>query len=129
MLLTTLTIYFEVENHLKLFLLKRKGWQTFSGDFSHKNLVTPPAHDSAAGLPDGLFSNQKSKFWSILEVLAMDNSGIFMAIWRMFRTFGIVLYGTFGTFFPFWYIVPPKIWQPRSAPIFLALFGEQTVGR
>jgi hypothetical protein len=28
-------------------------------------------------LPDGLFSNQKSQFWQILEVLAMEESGIF----------------------------------------------------
>jgi hypothetical protein len=31
----------------------------------------------AAGLPDGLFSNQKSQFGSILEGLAIENFGIF----------------------------------------------------
>jgi hypothetical protein len=30
-----------------------------------------------AGLPDGLFSNQKSQFGYILEGLAMENLGIF----------------------------------------------------
>jgi hypothetical protein len=29
------------------------------------------------GLPDGLFSNQKSQFGQILEVLGMENVGIF----------------------------------------------------
>jgi hypothetical protein len=29
------------------------------------------------GLPDGLFSNQRSKFGLILEVLAMEDVGIF----------------------------------------------------
>jgi hypothetical protein len=30
-------------------------------------------------LPDGIFSNQKSKFGQILEGLAMEDVGIFMA--------------------------------------------------
>jgi hypothetical protein len=30
-----------------------------------------------SGLPDGLFSNQKSKFGKILEGLAMEDVGIF----------------------------------------------------
>jgi hypothetical protein len=32
---------------------------------------------SESGLPDGLFSNQKSKFGKILEGLAMEDVGIF----------------------------------------------------
>jgi hypothetical protein len=31
----------------------------------------------ADGLPDGLFSNQKSQFGQILEGLGMENLGIF----------------------------------------------------
>jgi hypothetical protein len=31
----------------------------------------------AAGLPDGFFSNQKSKFGKILEVLGWENVDIF----------------------------------------------------
>jgi hypothetical protein len=34
-------------------------------------------HSSEAGVPDGLFSNQKYQFGSILEGLAMENLGIF----------------------------------------------------
>jgi hypothetical protein len=30
-----------------------------------------------AGLPDGLFSNQKYQFWKILEGVAMEDVGIF----------------------------------------------------
>jgi hypothetical protein len=33
--------------------------------------------DCKSGLPDGLFSNQKSKFGQILEGLAMEDVGIF----------------------------------------------------
>jgi hypothetical protein len=47
--------------------------------------------------PDGLFSNQKSQFGSILEGLAMENVGIFnvllvnfTAILNILRLFGIV---------------------------------------
>jgi hypothetical protein len=45
-----------------------------------------------AGLPDGLFSDQNSKFLQILEGLAMEDVGIFygdsvyfMAIWNNLR--------------------------------------------
>jgi hypothetical protein len=34
-------------------------------------------HELASGLPDGLFSNQKSKFGYILDGLAMEEAGIF----------------------------------------------------
>jgi hypothetical protein len=50
------------------------------------------------GLPDGLFSNQKSKFGLFLEGLAMEDVSIF--------------YGHLVYFPPFWYVVPRKIWQP-----------------
>jgi hypothetical protein len=30
-----------------------------------------------SGLPDDVFPNQKSKFWEILEGLAMEDVGIF----------------------------------------------------
>jgi hypothetical protein len=32
----------------------------------------------STGLPDGLFSNQKSQFWSHLEGLGMENAVIFL---------------------------------------------------
>jgi hypothetical protein len=41
-------------------------------------------------LPDGLFSDQKSRFWSFFVGLGMENLGIFTAI--------LVLLGTFGVF-------------------------------
>jgi hypothetical protein len=65
-------------------------------------------------LPDGIFSNQ---FGQILVGLRMENVGIFCAnleyiaaIWYILWSFGnfvAILY-----FFPFWYIVSRKIWQP-----------------
>jgi hypothetical protein len=47
-------------------------------------------------LPDGIFSNQKSRFGQILEGLAMEDVGVFyvhlvyfMAIWYILWPFGI----------------------------------------
>jgi hypothetical protein len=77
-----------------------------------------------AGMPNGIFLNQKSilsKFWRVLESKMLV---YFMAIWYIFLlSFGI-FYGhlvyfmviwytcwSFGIFFPFWYVLPRKIWQ------------------
>jgi hypothetical protein len=76
-------------------------------------------------LPDGIFSNQKAQFGQISECLAKKDVGIFYghlvyftAIWSISLAFGI-FYGHlvyfvahFGKFFPFWFVVPRKIWQP-----------------
>jgi hypothetical protein len=37
-----------------------------------------------------------------------------MAIWSMLRPVWDILF-LFGIFFPFWYVVPRKIWQPWFA--------------
>jgi hypothetical protein len=78
-------------------------------------------HVSAAGLPDGLFSNQKPKFGKILEGLAMEDFGkcyshlvYFTAISYILWPFGIFC-GHFCIFFSFWYFVPRQIWQLCSA--------------
>jgi hypothetical protein len=70
-----------------------------------------------AGLPDGIFSNQK--FWCFLEGLDMEDVGIFYgplvyftAIWCFRWTFGIFR-GNLVYFPPFWYVVTRKSWQPR----------------
>jgi hypothetical protein len=72
----------------------------------------------SAGLPDGLFSNQKSKFGLILEGLAIEDVGIFYERLIHFMVFCYILW-TFGVvrkylvyFFQFWYFVRRKIWQP-----------------
>jgi hypothetical protein len=44
-----------------------------------------------SGLPDGSFSNQKSKFGSLLEVLAMEDSGIFYGHLVHFQTILYIL--------------------------------------
>jgi hypothetical protein len=46
--------------------------------------------------------------------------GYIMAIWDVLWLFGIYS----GYFFPFWYIVPRKIWQPRSGRI--PLFSQSS---
>jgi hypothetical protein len=67
------------------------------------------------GLPDGLFSNQKSKFGQILEGLALEDVGIHI-FGHFLRSF-VILYEHLVSFvviwyiFPFWYFVPRKIWQ------------------
>jgi hypothetical protein len=43
------------------------------------------------GLPDGLFSSQKSKFGQILEGLAMKDVGI-VYIWTLGPYYGLLLY-------------------------------------
>jgi hypothetical protein len=77
-----------------------------------------PKKVNRAGLPDGLFSNQKSQFGQILDGLRMKNVRIFYehseqftAVWYILRSFGTVCvhlvyfshFGMFGT---------RKIWQP-----------------
>jgi hypothetical protein len=41
--------------------------------------------DSNAGLPDGLFSNQKSQFGQILEGLRLENADIFYCQWECLK--------------------------------------------
>jgi hypothetical protein len=72
----------------------------------------------SAELPDGLFSTQKSQIWVIFEHLAMKDVGklyvhsaSFTAILHILWPFGMFC-GHFGIFFPFWYVVQRKIWQP-----------------
>jgi hypothetical protein len=56
------------------------------------------------------------KFWRVLQWKMLV---CFMGTWSILRSF-VVFYGhLFGTargnlayFFPFWYFVPRKIWQP-----------------
>jgi hypothetical protein len=60
-----------------------------------------------------IFSNQKSKFGYILEGLAMEDVGIFLCPFGAFTTIWYILW-LFGIFFPFWYVVARKIWQPCS---------------
>jgi hypothetical protein len=58
-------------------------------------------------LPDGILSNQKSQFGKILEGLAIEDVGIFMAILSLF--YGQMVHAMaiwyillpFGIFFPF----------------------------
>jgi hypothetical protein len=73
-----------------------------------------------AGLPDGLFSNQKSVLGKFLEGLAMEDVGIFYGhlvhstvFCYILWTFGIVC-GNFGIFFTFLAFCTKKIWQPWS---------------
>jgi hypothetical protein len=44
-----------------------------------------------AGLPDGLFSNQKSKFGKILEGVSMEDVGIFYGHLVHFTVFYYIL--------------------------------------
>jgi hypothetical protein len=74
---------------------------------------------SYPGLPDGLFSNQKSQFGYIVEGLEMENVLIFynhlkfMVIWYNLWQFDIVC-GHLVYFSHFGMFGPRKIWQPCS---------------
>jgi phosphotransferase system glucose/maltose/N-acetylglucosamine-specific IIC component len=74
-------------------------------------------------LPDGLFSNQKSQFWSNLEghglenlVIFYDHFKYFMANWYKLLPFGI--FCGYLVFFTFWYV-----WTKKN----LATLGEVSV--
>jgi hypothetical protein len=87
------------------------------------------------GLPDGIFSHQKYKFWDILEGLGMKNVGVFYgnleyftAIWNIMWSLIYYVCGNLVCFVVIWYISPilvyctRKIWQPwaqhrKIAPI------------
>jgi hypothetical protein len=56
------------------------------------------------GLPDGIFSYQKSEFGDIGKGLEMENVGMFYGYLEYFTDMGI--------FSPFWNVVQRKIWQP-----------------
>jgi hypothetical protein len=58
---------------------------------------------TSAGLPDGLFSNQKYQFGQILECLRFEDLIYFMAICNILRTFGI-FNDHLVHFVFFWYI-------------------------
>jgi hypothetical protein len=72
------------------------------------------------GWKDCTFSNQTSQFGQILKCLLMKDVGkfyghlvYFTAILYILWTFGI-FWVNFRIFIQFWYVVPRKIWQPRS---------------
>jgi hypothetical protein len=67
-------------------------------------------------LPDGIFSNKKYQFGLTLEGLGMENVGIFMVIWNIESPFGTFC-GHLVNIFPFWYVLPSKIWQPWPAVV------------
>jgi hypothetical protein len=79
-------------------------------------IVSKPFVQSQTGLPDGLFSNQKSKFGQILEGFAMEYDGIFDKHLDHFTAFCWYILWTFsisrGNLIFFWSFVPRKIWQP-----------------
>jgi hypothetical protein len=58
----------------------------------------------SSGLPDGVFANNKSKFWYILGGLEWKMFVCFMSTWNILWSFGI--------FFLFWYVVPRKSGNP-----------------
>jgi hypothetical protein len=64
----------------------RKIWQPWTGLALYDKIEFFGAMTNGTGLPDGIFSNQKSKFGSILEGLEMEDVGIFylhMVIWNI----------------------------------------------
>jgi hypothetical protein len=99
--------------------LKRRRYrsQNFQTASSGKKHLLP-------GLPDGIFSCQKSKFWVFLEGYGMENVGVFyglleyvMAHWHNLWPFDIV-YGHFVYFVVIWYILPVCCSKKNLATLF-----------
>jgi hypothetical protein len=73
---------------------------------------------SSHGLPDGLFSKNPKLGKLSMEVLTMEDVGIFMAILSIFLPFGIIspvlvyFFPVLVYFPPFWNVAQRKIWQP-----------------
>jgi hypothetical protein len=65
--------------------------------------LTITAYVTAAGLPDGFFSNQKYRFGYILEGLAMEDVGIFYGHLVYFTAIGVFC-GHLIYFIVIWYI-------------------------
>jgi hypothetical protein len=66
------------------------------------------------GLPNGLHTKKK-QFQCIFEGLAMENFGMFHGQLVYFRRFGILFWyfvAILVHYFPFWFVVQRKIWQP-----------------
>jgi hypothetical protein len=59
-------------------------------------------HRFPAGLPDGLFSNQKSQFGENFQGLRLKNVDIFKAIWNVLQIYGI-FYDLLVNFVFLWY--------------------------
>jgi hypothetical protein len=83
-----------------------------------------------AGLPDGLFSNQKSQFGYILGGFGMENVDIFYDFWEHFTAilsnlwhFGIVC-SHLVYFFPFWYVWTKKNLATLPASLLLSSFRK-----
>jgi hypothetical protein len=74
----------------------RKIWQPFA-ESTNLLLAISRENGTRAGLPDGIFSNKKSRSEIILHGLAMEDAGLFyghsayfMVIWYIFHHFGIL---------------------------------------
>jgi hypothetical protein len=85
---------------------------------SKSQTLLPTKGEIQAGLPDGLFSNQKYQFGLILQGLRLENIDIFSGhleyFYRHLGYFMITGYilCSFGTFFPVLVSCTKKIWQP-----------------
>jgi hypothetical protein len=64
-------------------------------------------------LPDGFFSDQKSRFGDILEDLGMENVDIYSGHLEFFTRIGYIQW-PFGIFVVIWYIPPPLVARKKS---------------
>jgi hypothetical protein len=73
-----------------------------------------------------LHTKNLHRYWDIFEVLTMENFAIFYSHLLLLRPFGVfnsnlvhIYCGHLVPIFPFWYIAPRKIWQPRNGQLSL----------
>jgi hypothetical protein len=52
------------------------------------------------------------KFWKVLHGIFNGHFVYFTAKWNTLWPFTYIVHLVLGIFFPFWYLVPRKVWQP-----------------
>jgi hypothetical protein len=88
-------------------------------DFKSPPTATDLLPNTHTGLPDGILTTQKTQFGEILDGFAIEDVGKCI-LWPFGLFCGHLVYSVairyilwlFGTFSPFWSVVPRKIWQP-----------------
>jgi hypothetical protein len=95
-------------------------WAAIKSDFDSSSSLGLGKRKDRRGrsqpvLPDGILPNQKSQFGSILEGFVMVDVHFvyFTAKWYILCPLSTVIV-IWNLLFPFWDIVPRKIWQPWS---------------
>jgi hypothetical protein len=90
-----------------------------------------PGLASQAGLPDGVFSHQKSQFGQFFEGLKMEKIGVFYDLLEYITDVWYILWpcgNLVAIFSPHFVYCVKKIWQPCSQKNLAALQSKSAIG-